>query len=319
MITVVVNYREKTAEINQLLVDLQMLQDSNPHKLVMIQSDQDRVDIGPYRLNLPISRLDLQVRLSAARDRVDQLEQVDQPTYQQKLEKGHQFSSSDRATYWFSRHYLALVNFLLLVYVGLPFLAPVLVKNDVMLPARAIYRVYGTMCHQLAFRSWFLFGQQTFYPRELAGITDVVSYEAIQGNEIDLFAARNFLGNEAMGYKVALCQRDVAIYGAMLGFGVLFLLFRRKIPTIPWYIWIIIGLGPIGLDGVSQLPSFSTGLPGWLPIRESSPMLRTITGGLFGLMTAWYLFPMIEETAKEARRIMQRKLAVIQQAERSKG
>jgi uncharacterized membrane protein len=316
MITVIVYYREKTTEINQLLVDLQLLQDTDPHKLVMIQADHDRVDIGPYRLNLPVSRLDLQVRLRAARDRAGQLEQVDQSNYQQRLEKGHRFSSSDKITHWFSRHYLALVNVLLFVYVGLPFLAPVLVKNEIMLPARAIYRVYGTMCHQLAFRSFFLFGQQAYYPRNLAGIDGVASYEAVQGSsEIDLMAARNFLGNDAMGYKVALCQRDVAIYGFMLLFGLIFLLFRRNFVRIPWYAWIVVGLGPIGLDGVSQLTSFATGLPDWLPIRESSPVLRTVTGGIFGWMTAWYLFPMIEETAKEARRIMERKLAVVRQAE----
>jgi hypothetical protein len=50
-----------------------------------------------------------------------------------------------------------------------------------------------------------------------------------------------------------------------------------------------------------------------VPIRESTPLLRTLTGGLFGWMTAWYLFPMLEETAREARLIVQRKIAVIQQ------
>jgi hypothetical protein len=64
---------------------------------------------------------------------------------------------------------------------------------------------------------------------------------------------------------------------------------------------------------VSQLPSVVANLPNWLLIRESSPFLRTLTGGMFGWMTAWYLFPMIEETMRETRRIMQRKFAVAEQ------
>jgi hypothetical protein len=31
-------------------------------------------------------------------------------------------------------------------------------------------------------------------------------------------------------------------------------------------------------------------------------------------MTAWYLFPLLEETAKETRRIVQRKMALVAQA-----
>jgi len=42
--------------------------------------------------------------------------------------------------------------------------------------------------------------------------------------------------------------------------------------------------------------------------------MRTLTGGLFGWITAWYLFPMLEETAREARLIVQRKMAVINQS-----
>jgi len=31
-------------------------------------------------------------------------------------------------------------------------------------------------------------------------------------------------------------------------------------------------------------------------VRESSPVLRTITGALFGVCTGLFMFPMIEET-----------------------
>jgi hypothetical protein len=41
-----------------------------------------------------------------------------------------------------------------------------------------------------------------------------------------------------------------------------------------------------------------------LAFRESTPILRVITGGLFGFFTAWFGYPMVEETMTETRRIM---------------
>jgi len=160
-----------------------------------------------------------------------------------------------------------------------------------------------------------LFGEQAYYPRELAGIEGVITYEELADtHEIDLFAARDFTGNPVTGYKVALCERDVAIYLFMLLFGLAFWASGRRIKSIPWYLWVILGLGPMGLDGFSQLPSLAAGLPDWLPLRESTPLMRTLTGGMFGWMTAWYLFPMLEESAREAGHIVEHKLAVIRRA-----
>lgn len=326
MITVTIYYREKNAEFDQLLADLDTLQAIVPHQAAVVNLESDRdlqervgqrlpvIQVGPYRLQPPFTRQDLQILLSAARDRVSQLEKVDEEGYRERLAKGHTVSSSDRLSLWLSRHYLVLVNLILLLYIGLPFLAPVLMKNGVTFPATLIYRVYGAMCHQLAFRSWFLFGEQAYYPRELAGIRNVITIENLQNQkEIDLIAAREFVGNDVVGYKVALCERDVAIYLFMLFFGICFAIFRRKFRSINWLAWIIVGLVPIGLDGFSQLISFITFLAPLFPPRESTPLLRTLTGGLFGWMTAWYLFPMLEDTAKETRQLIQRKLAVVQQ------
>lgn len=312
---------------DQAMADLRSLQPSIPHNLAVVNVDQNRsgkdsietdlpiVEIGPYRLRSPFTRQDLQIMLNAARDRIDQLEQVDLEGYQQRLDRGMRMSTSDKLTRFLAEHYLALVNILLLLYAGLPFLAPVLMKTDHPVVASVIYKVYSPMCHQLAFRSWFLFGEQAYYPRELAGATGVVPYEILANTkDIDIIAARNFVGNAVSGYKVALCQRDIAIYAAMLLFGLIYSLSGRRLRSLPWYIWVFLGIGPIGLDGFSQLPSLAASLPAWLPLRESTPLLRTITGGLFGLLTAWYLFPLLEETSVETRRIFRRKRAVIEQS-----
>ena len=107
------------------------------------------------------------------------------------------------------------------------------------------------------------------------------------------------------------------MYGGILLFGIVYALSGRKIRQIPWYVWVIFGLIPIGIDGVSQLPSLIPGLPAWLPMRESTPFLRTFTGGLFGSLTAWYLYPMIEETMKDSRAFLTSKKEVITQTRSS--
>jgi len=325
MINVTLYIRPNCPECKGTQADLESLQKEIPHRLVVFNVEEDHalkerfgerlpvVEIGPYRLLSPISQQDLRVMLSATRDRAQQLDKVDHETYQKQVVQGQTMTFSDRLSLWMSKYYMWVVNLFILIYVGLPFLAPVLMKAQMTLPATIIYKIYSPLCHQLAFRSWFLFGEQTFYPRELAGINGVRSYEQEIGNgSADVFKAREFVGNETVGYKVALCERDIAIYGAMLLFGILFAVFGRRFRAIPWYVWVGLGLVPIGIDGVSQLPSVVTNLPAWVLIRESTPALRSITGFLFGWITAWYLFPMIEESMRETRRIVLRKKAFIQ-------
>src|SRR5687767_11778804 len=62
------------------------------------------------------------------------------------------------------------------LYATLPFVAPSLMKLGLTGPANVLYTMYSPMCHQFAFRSIFLFGEQTFYPRENVG-TDLQPYE----------------------------------------------------------------------------------------------------------------------------------------------
>jgi uncharacterized membrane protein len=216
---------------------------------------------------------------------------------------------------WFSRNYMILICLLLSVYVGLPVLAPVLMKYEITGPARVIYTIYSPLCHQLGFRSVFLFGEQTFYPRAVANLEGLKTYEEItHQEEVDVLEARHFLGDEQVGYKTALCQRDLAIYGSLLLFGIAFLLSKRKIKGIRWYVWVAIGMIPIGLDGFSQLAGFAANLlPGWVPVRESVPVLRFLTGTLFGFTTGWYLFPMLEETMAETFHMMARKVSIVDQ------
>jgi uncharacterized membrane protein len=270
------------------------------------------VKIGPYTLSGEIYESNLRVSILAAQDRERQLMEVGDNRYQQRIESGKKITSLDRVSLWLSKGYIWLMIFFLTLYVGLPFLAPYFLKIGANLPANIIYTIYKPLCHQLAFRSWFIFGEQAFYPRAAAGIEGVLTYEEITNQPvINIRDAQKFKGDEVVGYKVALCQRDTAIYASMLLFGLLFVLSGRRIKSIKWYVWVIIALVPMGIDGVSQLPALAGSLPDWIPIRESNPMIRSITGFLFGFFTAWYLFPLIEESMVETRTVITEKMRYV--------
>ena len=175
-------------------------------------------------------------------------------------------------------------------------------------PASVIYRFYGLVCHQLAFRSWFIFGDQPAYPREAAGVDNLLPYNIATGmNEDDELSARQFIGNQSVGYKVALCERDVAIYGGILLFGLIFSVTGRKIKPLPWYLWLMVGIIPIAIDGFSQL--LSQPPLNMFPYRESTPFLRSLTGFLFGFTTAWFGYPIVEESMQDVRRYYGQKIA----------
>lgn len=327
MLTVTLYCRNGSAECNQARLDLQALREKIPHQIVEVNVEKDSsldrsfgneipvIDIGPYRLRSPFTQQDLQVALSAAQDRQSHLEQVGDKTYHARIQRGHTLSKADRFTNWFSKHYMLVFNMFFLLYAGLPWLAPIFMKIGATSPARVIYTIYSPLCHQLAFRSWFLFGEQTDYPLAMASVPGL-TFEQVTGlTKEDVLAARAFDGNSLLGYKVAFCERDATIYASILLFGLIFAVTGRKLKSVPWYLWMIIGIVPIAVDGFSQLPDLlNTVLPAWVPIRESTPFLRAITGFLFGFMTAWYGFPFIEDSMRETRRMLAQKIAFVAQS-----
>jgi uncharacterized membrane protein len=291
---------------------LNEIQSEVPHQLEIIDVDQSNdlkkqygeyvpvVEVGPYKLKAPFDRKELLITLNAAQRGIQQNKAIDNLIADAAIQQSPTWTKADGISYWLSKNYLILINIFVLIYVGGAFLAPVFMEQGVEGPANALYKVYSAVCHQLAFRSWFLFGEQLAYPREVARVTGLATYEQATGmNSLDFVAARNFLGNEIVGYKIALCQRDVAIYLSILLFGIVYSLSKRRLPALPAGIWLLMAIAPIGLDGFSQLISQ---LPfNLLPYRESTPLLRTVTGFLFGFGTAWFGIPMVEATMVETR------------------
>ena len=257
------------SETTQAIEDLQFLNTTIPHELVVvdISKSPDLMNkygkfspvllVGPYALKTKFTRQEIQVALGAAADRENQSRKINEDGWETRVNRGRTVSFADRVMYWLSKHYLAFFNILLALYIGLPFLAPVFQKAGWITPAKVIYKIYSPLCHQFAFRSYFLFGEQAYYPRELAGINDAITYETFAPDPlIDIDFARTFTGNETLGYKVALCERDIAIYGSILVFGLIFAISGRKLKRIHWLIFGLVGILPIGLDGFRKFPGF---------------------------------------------------------------
>jgi uncharacterized membrane protein len=191
----------------------------------------------------------------------------------------------DKLVLSLAKHWLLLVNLVIAVFSGLPLLAPVLMGLGYTRPAQLIYTIYQPLCHQLPQRSFFLFGPQFAY--SLDTLQELLGPEALATGSL----ARAFIGNAALGYKMAYCQRDTAMYGSMLLAGMVFGLVRHRLKPLPFSLYLIF-LAPWAIDGLAQFLGF----------YESTWQLRTITGSLFGLATVWLAYPYLEAGAAELRR-----------------
>jgi uncharacterized membrane protein len=219
----------------------------------------------------------------------------------------------DRCVFWLSKHWLAILNVLAVLYVGLPILSPVLLYEGITGPGKLIQTLYRPpICHQLPQRSWFLFGQKLSYR-----LPELMQYYGIephakQWQDVEVVYSQVGYGNPVLGYKVALCQRDVAIYGTILIAGLVYALLRRrwKVRPIPWWIYIAFGIVPIATDGGYQWLTYTLEilLPNSpLPVHETVPLLRTLTGTLFGLATVWLAYPHIQEAMDDFRSMLQKR------------
>ena len=168
------------------------------------------------------------------------------------------------------RHWLLALNAALLAFLTGAVAAPALAAFGSASAAGALYAAYHLTCHQWAFRSFFLFGPQA---------VGVYSEQRLADLSADPFT---FIGNPALGWKMAFCERDVAIYLGVLLVGLLYAR-RRELRPSSFLLYGVLVL-PMAVDGFTQLF-------GW---RESTWQLRVVTGLLFGLASAWLVLPRLD-------------------------
>src|SRR5438876_10067123 len=107
-----------------------------------------------------------------------------------------------------SRHWLLSLNVACGAFIGGALAAPLMAVLGWHAAAGTLYAAYHLTCHQWAFRSFFLFGQQPIY-----------ALQDLADNNLDPFA---FQGSPALGWKMAFCERDLAIYIGLLLVGIFF-------------------------------------------------------------------------------------------------
>jgi len=168
------------------------------------------------------------------------------------------------------RHWLATLNVALSTFLAGALAAPFLAAIGWQPGAQALYAAYHFTCHQWAFRSFFLFGPEP---------VSVYGQQQLADQGLDPFS---FIGSSDLGWKMAFCERDLAIYVGLLAIGLVYARHRDMRPASFWLYGLLIL--PMAIDGFTQLF-------GW---RESTWQLRVVTGLLFGLASAWLVLPRLD-------------------------
>jgi len=211
---------------------------------------------------------------------------------------------------WLSRHWIAVFLVAYGTWVWLPFLAPVFMNIGWPGPGRAIYLIYSFFCHQLPQRSFFFFGEKTMY--------SLSEIQTVWQNTANPMTLRQFIGNEAMGWKVAWSDRMISFYAGIWLFAVLWYPLRQRIKPISWWGFAFLLL-PIVVDGLTHTISDLAGIG--QGFRDSNTWLaalthnafpaafyagdalgsfncwaRIMTGLLAGLGIVWLVFPYVLKT-----------------------
>lgn len=92
------------------------------------------------------------------------------------------------------------------------------------------------------------------------------------------------------GHQMAFCHRDTAIYTSILVAIILFAFVRQRLKPLPWQGYLAF-IAPMAVDGITQL----------FGLRTSNWQLRTLTGVLFGVGSAWLALPYLEEAFQDIR------------------
>jgi uncharacterized membrane protein len=178
-----------------------------------------------------------------------------------------------------------MANVVMALHVILPTVPPVLMAAGRPSAGRLIYRLFQPLCHQLPERSFFFFGPQLTYSLD--------ELERLVGSAVPL----RYIGGPAVGYKVGVCQRDIAMYLAVLLAGLAFALLRSRLRPLTVRAFAVLCI-PIVLDGFGQL----------FALWESTPGSRVLSGGLFGVACVWLAYPHIESGMNDVQRVTQQEL-----------
>ncbi len=216
-----------------------------------------------------------------------------------------------RFSLWSSKHWLALVNLFFLTYVGLPFLAPVLLANGHSRAANVIYQLYNFTCHQFPTRTYFVSGEQVCMCHRCVAMYGTIFLGGLVfglvRHRLKPLPLRWYLlflipigldGGLAMAGELTQVIPTFILSG--LGLAVLVaiavVVFKQKERSWPGYLILA-----IGLLALIYMQFFGP--------HYSNYYLRTLTGFIFGFGTVWFVYPLMEESFLDVWRDSQLKLA----------
>lgn len=211
---------------------------------------------------------------------------------------------------WLGAHWFETFLLVYGLWVFFPFLAPVFMHIGWTSAGKATYFIYSFFCHQLPERSFFWFGEKSMY--------SLIEIQTVWQNTANPLILRQFIGNEAMGWKVAWSDRMISLYASVWLFAALWHPFRRRIKPITWWSFALLLL-PLAVDGVTHAISDFAGIGQgfrdtnmWLAVLSNysfsatfytgdalgsfNSLMRFITGALAGLGIVWLAFPYVDQT-----------------------
>ena len=232
-----------------------------------------------------------------------------------------------------SRRWFFLFSLFFGVFVFAPFLAPVFMEAGWHKAGEAIYFFYSFFCHQLPERSFFLFGPKTMY-----SLADI---QAAWKMTNDPLVLRKFIGNPAMGWKVAWSDRMVSMYASTWLLAQVWRPLRRKWQPLPIWAFVLL-LVPMGVDGGTHFLSDLWGIGQgfrytnvWLAnltnyalpplfyygdaLGSFNSWMRLITGFLFGIAVVGFGLPFAHAAVNDLDRGRGENLQVLEAGQGTKG
>jgi uncharacterized membrane protein len=220
---------------------------------------------------------------------------------------------ADRRILWLSKHWLAVANTFFFLYVGLPFLAPLLLATGFYNAANTIYSAYRLTCHQLPSRAYFIWGEQVALCHR-----DIAIYATLLAGGLVFSFVRHRLRPPALRWYVFFMvpialDAGMAMASEWLQFtnmtnlwvigliamGITSMILRSQ-NYLTWHSYLFFAFGPLSLI---YLHYFGP--------HQSNLYLRNITGFILGVGTVWYAYPYLEESFNEIRQQVRTKLAKV--------
>lgn len=209
---------------------------------------------------------------------------------------------ANRRILWLGQHWLGVFNTFFFLYVGLPFLAPILLANGYTGAANAIYSFYRLACHQLPSRSYFILGEQVAFCHR-----DVAIYGSFFLGGLGYSLVRSRLRPPQLRWYVFFLW-PIALDGGLqlasdwlytgMSMGALWVIgliamgitsaILHSFKYLTWHSFLYFSAGPLGLIYLTYFGPY-----------QSDLFRRTLSGVIFGLATVWLAYPYLEDAFRD--------------------